>query len=366
MKKSKVVISGYYGFDNTGDEAVLYSMIRQLRELVPELEITVLSHRPEKTMASHDVRAVNRWSLLQVIRAVSRADLVLSGGGSLLQDVTGIKSLLYYLGVIAVARLLGKRVMIYAQGIGPINTLPGKWLTRLAVNRVDLITVRDEESGLFLKQLGVTRPSIKVTADPVLGLDSDRIQSVSFAGLFPNLMEKGAPLAGISVRKWKGWEEARLIFARVGDRLVERGWKVIFLPMHFPEDLNACRETASLMKEDSAILEQQPSVETLLGIMQGMDLVIGMRLHALILAAVARVPIIGVSYDPKIDSFIKMTGQINAGRVEEITPEQLVKAVEWGLDRREELKERLEHVLPDLRYRARENTRQAVRLLTGR
>ena len=99
---SKVVLSGYYGFNNSGDETILYAMITMFRKIEPSLEITVLSNEPEKTAKQYGVEAVNRWKWGQVFRAVSGCDLFISGGGSLLQDVSK-NSPLYYLAVILLA-----------------------------------------------------------------------------------------------------------------------------------------------------------------------------------------------------------------------------------------------------------------------
>ncbi|SMB88453.1 Polysaccharide pyruvyl transferase [Desulfonispora thiosulfatigenes DSM 11270] len=87
----KVILSGYYGFNNAGDEAVLYSIIAALRGLDENLEITVLSNNPEHTIKAYQVKAINRWKVKEIYPAIKEADLVISGGGSLLQDVTSKK-----------------------------------------------------------------------------------------------------------------------------------------------------------------------------------------------------------------------------------------------------------------------------------
>lgn len=143
---AKVVLSGYYGFDNIGDEAILLSIIQALKERKADIDITVLSHNPQRTSNLYGVKAVNRWSLKEVKATLKDSDLLISGGGSLLQDITGIKSLLYYLGVVGLARRLGKPVFFYAQGIGPVDGWLGRRLMRLTVNRVEAVTVRDEQS----------------------------------------------------------------------------------------------------------------------------------------------------------------------------------------------------------------------------
>ncbi|NLK01375.1 MAG: polysaccharide pyruvyl transferase CsaB, partial [Clostridia bacterium] len=142
----RVVLSGYYGFQNAGDEAILYSIIKALRKVSPDIEMLVLSNSPSETSLRHGVEAANRWCIKEIYSEIRKSDLFISGGGSLLQDVTGLKSLVYYLGIVFLAKLLGKPVMFYAQGIGPINSFIGRVLTKIAADRVDLITVRDENS----------------------------------------------------------------------------------------------------------------------------------------------------------------------------------------------------------------------------
>ncbi len=172
-RMSRVVLSGYYGFGNAGDEAVLAAMIKALRRVEPQLSLTVLSARPEETARQYGVSAVSRTSVGAIWRAIAAADLLISGGGGLLQDVTGGGSIPYYLGVVWIAQLLKKPVFFYAQGVGPVRKLAGRLLVRRIVNRVEAITVRDGESAAELRRLGVTRPPIAVTADPVFGLEVD-------------------------------------------------------------------------------------------------------------------------------------------------------------------------------------------------
>nr|WP_316046858.1 polysaccharide pyruvyl transferase family protein [Planococcus glaciei] len=104
----RIVLSGYYGFDNVGDEAILYAIIQSLKEYYPEIGIVVLSNKPEKTARTYGVEAVNRWNVAEVAKAIKAADGLISGGGSLLQDETGRKSIPYYAGVMKIAQFLKK------------------------------------------------------------------------------------------------------------------------------------------------------------------------------------------------------------------------------------------------------------------
>ena len=142
-----LVVSGYYGSKNAGDEAMLAAMLEVLSDLDPKLHITVISADPEDTRARHGVDAVSWLDITRILQLLGRADLLISGGGSLLQNVTSRRSLYYYLGIIFLALAVKTPVMLYAQGIGPIRGRLACALTRLIVNRVQLITVRDHEIG---------------------------------------------------------------------------------------------------------------------------------------------------------------------------------------------------------------------------
>ena len=306
----KIVLSGYYGFNNAGDEAILYSIISCLKELKPDIEITVLSNDPASTCKSYDVLAVNRWDLREVVRAISKSDVFVSGGGSLLQDVTGIKSLLYYLALIVLAYLLKKPVFFYAHGIGPINTPLGRFLTRTIVNNcVSSITVRDDGSKKELHSIGVKK-HITVTADPVLGVNiTQKIQKKGLDLVKKLGMDSQKEMLIVSVRNWQGNETLYKELALCCDGYAKRGGQVLFLPMHFPHDLSACRRVAKNMQSKYFMAEDEYTVEQLLGVYCLAKTVIGMRLHSLIMAVACGVPVIGISYDPKIERFLEQIGR---------------------------------------------------------
>ena len=172
----RVVLSGYFGFDNVGDEAILFAIIRALRKLEPTIEITVLSNNPAETAATYGVNSVNRWNIGEVRSAMKSADGLISGGGSLMQDATSGKTIPYYAGVIKLAQMAKVPVFIYSQGIGPINGALGKWLVKSVFNKCAGITVRDEGSFELLREIGV-RPPVTVVPDPVVGLGGNEFKS---------------------------------------------------------------------------------------------------------------------------------------------------------------------------------------------
>ena len=156
---SKIVISGYYGFNNAGDEALLTAILASLRAIEPKADITVISGNPGNTIVKHQVKSLYRFAAVRLLQAIGEADLVISGGGSLLQDVTSKRSLIYYLSIIVAAKWKGRKVMLFAQGIGPIRNRFMRLLTRLVVNKADAITVRDRDSAEELARMGVPAAS---------------------------------------------------------------------------------------------------------------------------------------------------------------------------------------------------------------
>ena len=158
----KVVISGYYGSDNFGDETILKVLVDKLKE--EKVDITVLSLNPEKTKELHKVNAVKSFDLPKVITTILKSDILISGGGSLLQDATSVKSLFYYLFVISVAEFFHKKVMIFAQGIGPIKTPIGQFLTKNLLKHCTYVSVRDKKSYELLKNWGI---NADLLCDPI-------------------------------------------------------------------------------------------------------------------------------------------------------------------------------------------------------
>lgn len=120
-KKYKVLMSGYYGFNNSGDDAILISIYSSILKTGRNIDVTVLANKPEETSKKYGVKVIYRYNIFKVIKAISDCDLLISGGGSLLQDRTSTRSLVYYLSIIKTAKILGKKVMLYANGIGPVE-----------------------------------------------------------------------------------------------------------------------------------------------------------------------------------------------------------------------------------------------------
>ncbi|SFL88605.1 polysaccharide pyruvyl transferase CsaB [Paenibacillus sp. 1_12] len=303
----KIVISGYYGFDNSGDEAVLQSILLALEEqgrnqgirIIP----VVLSADPAKTSQTYGVEAVHRMSPGALIRAIRSADGLISGGGSLLQDATGAKTIPYYLGILKLAQWLGKPTFIYSQGIGPVyRGMFFGWI-RSVFNRCRLVSVRDVESKQLLLKMKV-KNEIIVVPDPVMGMPLNTGEH----GIIETL-SMDTPIIGISVRYWnQDRSEIKAIAEAITMILEKTDSQIRFLPFHLPSDEEASNMIRAQLdgqyNERISISHGVTHPQQMLAEVGRCDLLIGMRLHSLIYAASQLVPLLGISYDPKIDQFL--------------------------------------------------------------
>jgi len=313
----KILIVGYHGYGNSGDEAILLAMINNIRILRPNADIAALSHTPEEAEALYGITAIQRFSLPAIVSAIRKRDVVVIGGGTLIQDGTSARSLLYYLGMIAIAKLFRKRVMVYANGVGPVTRRLGRFLTKWIVNKVDLITLREELSYGELQTYGVTKPRTVVTADPVFTLRGVSREE-ALAVLHEEDVPTDRPIIGVSVREWRKSVEFTSRLAALCDELAEAYNAVILLvPMQYPQDLAISQSLVDAMRQPAYILRQKRSPETMLGVAGLLHCVISMRLHTLIYAAVQNVPMLGVVYDPKIQYYLKTLDMPCAGDVRE-------------------------------------------------
>lgn len=330
---SKIVISGYYGFANAGDEAMLTAIVKLLRSREKDVQLTVISGNPEETSKKHNLASIHRFAFLDILSAIKDSDLFLSGGGSLLQDVTSKRSLLYYLFIIFLGNLFSSKVMLYAQGIGPINSVFMRKLTKYVCSKADLITVRDKDSLYEIKRIGIPAGKVELTADAVLTLPREK------KDVGKKILEKyGVPddkvLIAFAVRKWQEDDAYLLELAKAADVLAgAQNAHIVLVPLQYPVDVNACERVADFMADKSiaTVLDMNCSTEEYLSIMGNFDLLIGMRLHALIFAAVMGIPFVAVSYDPKIDGFVKDVEGISAGKVSSLEAKDVIFAAHEAL-----------------------------------
>lgn len=365
----RVAVSGYYGFDNSGDEAVLQAIVQALKQAGEQqgLQIVpvVLSANPERTAASYGVEAVHRMKPGELLPTLRRCRGLISGGGSLLQDATGLASIPYYLGVVWLAQRLGLPTFVYAQGVGPVNRKFFYPFMRSVLRRCRYISVRDGESADLLAATGLDRGRIDVVPDPVMG----------FAQLADGLPKRaegagGAeqPVVGVSVRFWRS---DRTELARLAETLTllaeRRNVRLRLLPFHQPHDVKASQYVIERLGERAraaaSIAEGAHTPADMLAEVARCDVMIAMRLHALIYAATQRVPLLGVSYDPKIDQFLRRLGQSAVGSTDGLDAEHIAAAADKLLQSKRAWLAEVEAEIDKMQKKSHAPAQQIVRIL---
>lgn len=306
---AKLLLSGYYGFGNLGDEAILASTVEAIGRRAPGVDISVLSANPSETSVSHGIKAFNRMSPGGVVSAIRASDLVVFGGGSLLQDATSFRSLSYYIAFIYLTKVLGKPLVVYANGIGPLRSALGKRLTRAALLTAREITLRDPESESVLRQLGVgIDAKVTVTADPAFLLTPappTRTREI----LASHGLDQERDIVWLALRGGQEDGFYRAV-AEAVTLLRSEGFCPALLVMQ-ERDVpvsEAVERSISSQGERPVPLVKGIRPAEALGLLEKGVFCFGMRLHTLILSAHAGVPFLGVDIDPKIGAFCRMVG----------------------------------------------------------
>jgi polysaccharide pyruvyl transferase CsaB len=318
MARSLVLISGYYGFDNLGDEAILEQLLSEVKAAgISSDDIVVLSNNPIKTRTQFAVQTVNRWKLKEIIALLPRTKLFISGGGGLFQDTDSLKSIVYYGGLITLARLFGSKILIYAQGLGPLKRSISRNLTKHFLQLADHISVRDDNSYGQLEAWGLKGKSIK-TADPVWNLEkSGPPQAVQdLLAKYGSSARPRPTLIGISLRSGAGFTSAHLQkLVETLETTLDSEAIIVMLPLQDQQDRPILQSFVDLWqsKERTVWLPQNQDLlpSHWLSLLASLDMVIGMRLHSLIMSLASGKPVIGISYDPKVEIVLKQFKQPN-------------------------------------------------------
>ncbi len=209
--KKRILVAGYYGYHNTGDEAILSALLDDLRGIGPESQICILSGDPEDTKRRHRVNAIEHTDVQGIIAQARNSDYLIVGGGGVFQDYWGAdkNTLLtgdhagipFYSCLPLLGWLLEKPVLLYAVGVGPLFSPAAKELTRLSFALATSATVRDLESQELLISLGVLPSKIRVSADSAFSLAANTNKAKKI--LQQAALNTNKPVVGICLRNWE-------------------------------------------------------------------------------------------------------------------------------------------------------------------
>lgn len=291
MRPVKIVVSGYIGFDNFGDECLLNVLLQNLKE--QSTQITVITSNPKKTAFEHGVKTVKTFNILGIILTLIKTDILVSGGGSLLQDKTSLKSLIYYLFVILCAKLFRKKIIIYSQGIGPINNTLARFITKLALKNCDVLTVRDEKSLFLLRGWGINN----------VDLESDAVYNLKIPKYEPQNR------VGIQLRAWKYLPASFIdeLVAQVISNFSDR--EILLFSFQDELDYEICKNFQAKLALKAPYIKSQiiqnNYTNNIIDNFKTLEYLIAMRFHACLLATKFGIKTLAINYDEKVEKLAK-------------------------------------------------------------
>jgi polysaccharide pyruvyl transferase CsaB len=307
-----LVLLGYYGFGNAGDEALLSAILQGVAQVAPSVHPVVLTADPSGTAALHNVATGQRWSLGAIIRTFRGAQALMLGGGSLLQDVTSRRSVYYYLGVLSLAQVMGLRTCLFGQGIGPLRSRLARLWAKCVLRRCQGIWLRDEASYNEVQKLGVRcvgtssaayKPLLRISSDPAFLLQDTKASVV-------DAIHNSAPQWVVAVRPWPAplgasesdWQKRMAAALTKAAQMAKAN--LLFITMQPDTDAPLAESLCQLVNSAglAATVIKPTDFKQAQSLIGQADLVIGMRLHALVMAAISGVAAVAISYDPKVSA----------------------------------------------------------------
>lgn len=290
----RFVLSGYFGFKNFGDEAILSVLVKKLKQ--DKHRLTIISSDPKYTIKQYKhIRSVYTFKIPDIIGAISKSDVLISGGGSLLQDVTSIKSLIYYLLIIFLGLMLHKKVIIFAQGIGPINNKFGQFLTKTLLKHCNYVSVRDNKSFELLKSWGI---NADLLCDPIFSTQIENSEK--------------RDVVAVQLRNFRTMSED--FIDRLAQKIVKEFPQKEIEIYSFQDaiDLEVCKKLEQSLK----LLDNSTKITLYSGLtndeiverISKAKYLIAMRFHAIIIGLLAKSNILSINYDIKVEKISKEFG----------------------------------------------------------
>lgn len=287
----KVLVSGYIGFNNFGDEGIFYALFKHLTSL--GVEISALCKNPIELEQKYNIKGYYYKNIFQILKAIMNCNILYSGGGSLLQNKTSNFSLYYYLFIIFAAKLFFKKVIIFSQGIEPIRGKFSETITKLILKTVDFVTVRDLNSLNYLKKLNI---KAYLTSDPIYSLVENYKISDNKKGLI------------VQLRDTKNFNYN--ILDDLADILASYKDKIEVFSFQDEIDKDICLKFVKKLKTKNINAEfiSSKDINTTIEIINNAKYVISTRLHGLIISHALKNNTFGLIYDEKIKT---LTDELN-------------------------------------------------------
>jgi polysaccharide pyruvyl transferase CsaB len=345
----RLVLAGYFGHGNLGDDAILLGFTSGVKDL--QYQYTVIAGSPEVLMRDYGLRGVGKTDFRAIQTAIDESDALVFPGGSIFQDSSSTRSVAYYANLVKMAKKSNKKVVMLGQGIGPLNSLFGKPMAAKALSSADVIAVRDKESVTALLGLGV-KGTIRVTADMAFLLPHPAHEEGQKQFGVGDMKSVG--LSARPAGKDKGKHVVK-VFSQLMKMLFDNRWVPTMIEMDRELDRPLIDK---LGKEFGGKVPEIRNLTSPIQLQQRfmrMEAVIGMRLHAGILATTVGVPAYMVSYDPKVTAFANAMGYPTPLNIEGATAERIFEGFQSFIRDRERLVANVERKRDELKKQAQEN-----------
>ncbi len=363
--RARLVIGGYFGCGNLGDDAILLGFLEELHHMAPDIRVIALTDSPRKNRRRFGIPCVNRKNPLAILWAFFRSDAFLCGGGSLLQNLTSRRSLVYYLGLLKQADTMGCLPILYAAGIGPLLGDSARHRVQRVLQSAPYISLRDADSKKELQALGIDPARLFEGADPALFMPlagAERALSILSEHEIP-------PRESFLCVVLRETEEKdlllRLLPAALRIFCKRHGLTPLFLSFDRSADTPLLCRAAHAAEGRVICLREAADAVSLFSVSA---LVLSMRLHALIFAAMAGSPGIGIpadTRDQKIPSFCNQVG-FDWISPEELTVGNLVAHLESLLATGSSLRPIFSDSVAEMRKKARKDLANILGMIYNR
>ena len=331
---TNILICGQYGQGSIGDEVVLTGIINALSKYINDAKFSVITSNANETRCLHNVFPVEqsfkkglptfikniliKGEMQQVYNQINNCDVFILGGGTALQDLR-IHYLPIVLSLIRLAHKKKKITVVYGVGAGPIETKIGKKLCKSILNKADLVTVRDSRSKIVLEKCDVE--NVIQTADPAFGiniLNSEKINTI----LNDEGIVNGDNIISTTLYNWlhdadkfqnrnypsNDLPYRREIMAHIYDHVIKEYNKKLMFLTTFKIDRDGYVEISKIMsnRNKTLVMDYKTDFNYILSLLSISDVLIGMRLHSLIIATMLGIPFVPISYSGKVKSFLEL------------------------------------------------------------
>lgn len=364
-KYGDIIISGYYGYENMGDDSLLQQIINSIKTLEPNAKITALSKTPKKTSRIYGVNSIYRFNIFAIRKAMKNAKLLINGGGNLLQNKTSKRSLMYYIYIMKSAKKHGLKLMLYASGIGPLYGEKYKNITRDILNQADIITLREHLSVEEINTLGVENFNMSVTCDPAFYLDPAADNWIKYV-MYREGLSLNKKYFMIAPRYIKDVHSSLPddFDKRIAEACVqiERKYKItpVIIPLQPQNDSAICKKIAEYTggKVISGL-----SASELAGLTKYMEFVASVRLHLLIYAISAGTPVLAIDCEPKITALFDRINLPYIIKAEQFTPGKFIDMAGALMNNSAKVRATLNDCVEELRQLSLKDAGYVVELL---